>query len=127
MSSFRSEFDQILIKWGHNIYLQRVRDRFSGENFVYENTFERHTVRHISASSLQNAQKENVEGIVFDSSMIYYMRYDSHPMPGDRIYENIEYYPNNTVTYLIESAVPMRGENGQISYWSVGATKESPA
>ena len=126
MTNISSEFDSILQKWGHNIYLQRVENRFNGEKFVYKNMFEKHTVRHILASSQQNAAQENIEGLVFNSSMIYYMRHDVNPLPGDRIYENIENYPNNTVTYIIESAIPMRGENGKISYWSIGATKESP-
>lgn len=127
MNTMSFEFDSILKKWGHNIYLQRIEDRFNGQKFVYSNTFERHTVRHVHASSLQNSRQENLEGVVFDANMIYYMRADVNPMPGDRIYENIENYPNNTVTYIIENAVPMRGENGTIAFWSVGATKESPA
>jgi len=128
MSNISAEFDAILRKWGHNILLQRVEDRFNGEKFIYSNTFERHTVRHVDSASsgLSNARQVNVEGIVFNSSMVYYMRPDVSPMPGDRIYENIENYPNNTVTYIIEASVPMRGEGGVISYWAVGATKESP-
>lgn len=124
--SIETEFDSILKKWGHNIYLQRVEDRYNGEKFVYKNVFERHTVRHVSAFNLAKAQQQNEEGVGFDSSMIYYMRADVNPLPGDRIYENIENYPNNTATYIVDSAVPMRGEGGRVSYWSVGATKESP-
>lgn len=126
MNSINKDFDSILKKWGHNIYLQRVIEHFNGEKLRYDNTFERHTVRHVSASSLTNSKQEHMEGIVFDLSMKYYMRVDSKPLPGDRIYENIESYPNNIVTYIIESVIPMRGEGGKISFWTVGATKESP-
>lgn len=124
MSTIRNEFDSILRKWGHNIFLQRVLDPFDGEKLKYSNIFERHTVRHVNATGYTNQKKEEMEGIRFDQAMVYYMRYESSPSLGDRIYENIEKYPNNTITYIIDTVTPMRGESGKISFWTVGATRE---
>jgi hypothetical protein len=123
----RTQFELILKKWGHNIMLQRVRDPHQGER-IYLPNLEIHTVRHrLSGSNLiTNIAQEQPEGVAYDVDEIYYFKWDANPMSGDRIYENIERYPRELNTFLVDFAQPMRGKNGQIVYWLVGTTRETP-
>ena len=131
MASMREDFDSILRQWGYNIYLQRKITPFMGgrKDSDYRNELEKHTVRSRmagSASSLAMDADEQTEGILVDSDVVFYFRHDVYPMAGDKVYESIERYPNDTVEYVIDTSFPMRGEKGKIIYWAVGATRENP-
>ena len=96
---------------------------------VYRNELEKHTVRSTMAGASRNLAtdaEEQSEGLVVNSDMVFYFRHDVFPMAGERIYETIDRYPNDTVKYVIDSSVPMRGARGSIIYWVVGATREGP-
>lgn len=124
----RKDFDSVMQKYGHDIILQRRINSYTAERPEYAANLEMHTVRHMYGSStgLPNIASEELEGIVHDSDMVYYMRWDSNPKSGDRIYENIDLYPNNLMLYLIDFSVPMRYIGGRIEYWTVGASQEEP-
>lgn len=128
MPNVRKSFEGLLRKYGHNIYLQRRVNEYDGNKPEYLNQLERHTVRHMHPSSrlLANLALEMPEGIVHDSEMIYWFKWDANPQSGDRIYENIDIYPNSLTTFLIDKAIPMRGKHGRIEFWTCGVSQETP-
>lgn len=127
MANLRKSFDGMMRRYGHNILLQRRTNAYTADNATYKNELERHTVRTmIPSRRLSNIAEEMPEGIAHDSEAVYYFRWDANPCEGDRIYENIEMYPNQIETFLIDKAIPMRGRGGRIEYWSVGASQETP-
>lgn len=128
MPSMRKAFDGILRQYGHNIYLQRVMDPFNGDKITYKSQLEKHTVRYHSGSlgSLGSVAQEMPEGNKYDFDILYYFRHNVNPISGDRIYDNIEGYPNNTLIYIIDYVTPLRGEHGEIVYWAAGASREVP-
>ena len=120
--NIRKSFDAILRKWGHNIMLQRR----SPDNTSWKNGLERHTVRHMypATRGLPQVMQEEREGIVHTVDMIYYFRVGAAPRERDRIYESDERFVEGQTTFLIDYSLPMRGRNGKIEFWTVGATRE---
>lgn len=124
MSYMRDDFDGILRQYGHNIYLnRRIRADADGTG-SYADKFEIHTVRYDRGGSLQSAQDEAAEGIITSSERLYYFRYNAVPFDGDRIYEHD---PRVVQTvWQIDTAIPMRGLNGDIEYYIAGASRIRP-
>lgn len=119
--SMKSDFEQIIRSYGHDIFLQRKN------NDLYSETLEVHTVRYDSAvGQLSNAQVEAEEGIVNTTIRQYYFLASSKPFEGDRIYEQEPEAPSGQSVWLIDATVPMRGENGSIVYYSCGTTRIIP-
>ena len=129
MTSKRTQFENILKKWGYNVFLQRRLNSDESLNAEYEMKLEKHTVRshYKTKTLLQTLANEEPEGITHGFDLVFYFKWDASPRRGDRIYESNNALPDNTATYLIDEALPMRGEKGQIIFWTVGATQETPA
>jgi hypothetical protein len=125
MINSKSIFKKILREWGHDVLLQR---RLSDDG-LYSDRFERVTTRHITAASryLASTKEEEIEGIIINSDRIYYFESSINPNSGDRIYESSPAGLNDYIIYVIEECYPVRGRLGEIHYWTVGATKESPS
>lgn len=127
MSYMKDRFDAILIKFGHDIYLnRRVRGEDEGS---YSPTFEKWTVRHRgSNSTLANAQDEAIEGILSSSDRIYYFQSEAQPFDGDRIYETDPRVqrPVDQTVWQVDTAIPLRGVNGDIDYYVAGASRIRP-
>lgn len=128
MTSKRIQFDSILKRWGYNVFLQRRVNPYGSEKAEYEIKLEKHTVRsHFNRKAqLQTLANEDPEGITHSFDLTFYFRWDAEPRRGDRIYEANKSLPDHKSTYLIDEALPMRGEKGQIIFWTVGATQETP-
>lgn len=128
MTNLRRVFDRVMVKYGHDVYLQRRTSPFDSETITFDAKLERHTVRYTNPAAKRSAQvaQEQLEGVAHESEMIYYFRHDANPKEGDRIYENIEQYPNSLATYIIDSVTPLRLDRGRIEYWMVGASREEP-
>ena len=126
--NLRTTFDEIMKKYGHDILLQRRVNEYTAERPEFSSQLEMHTVRHMYPSNkgLPTIAGEQIEGIVHDSEMIYYMRYNVNPAQGDRIYENMDLYPNNLMLYVVDFTLPMRYIGGRVEYWVVGASQETP-
>jgi hypothetical protein len=124
----RSQFESILKKWGYNVYLQRRIDPYNTDTAKYERALEKHTVRstYKGKASLQSVANEDLPGLNHEFDLVFYFKWDAEPRRGDRIYEENDGLPNNTARYTIDEALPMRGVAGQIIYWIVGATEETP-
>jgi hypothetical protein len=125
----RKEMDDILIRWGHSILLQRRENEYESDKPEFSNTLEIHTTRHWHGGSaaLPMVATEELEGIVHDMPMIYFFRWDANPSRGDRIYENIDLYPNSLSTWLIDQSTPMRYARGRIEFWVCGVSEERPS
>ncbi len=128
MTSMRSQFEEILKKWGYNVYLQRRIDPYNTDTAQFERALEKHTVRstYPGKASLQNVAQEDMAGVNYNFDLVFYFKWDAEPRRGDRIYEENDGLPNDTARYIIDEALPMRGMAGQIIYWTVGATEETP-
>lgn len=128
MSDIRLSFESTLRKYGHNILLQRRISEYTDDDPTFKNELERHTVRHMHPGSkaLAGIAQEMDEGITHTSEMVYWFKFDVNPAPGDRIYENIELYPNSLSIFTIDKSIPMRGRGGQIAFWACGVTQEEP-
>lgn len=127
-TDLRRVVEGILRKWGHNILLQRVNTIHDGDEPDYVYNLERHTTRHMypGGRGLPGIAKEEIEGVAYDAEMIYYFMWDVNPASGDRIYEELERYPDLQNVWKIDFALPMRGAGGRIEYWVVGASREVP-
>ena len=123
MSYMGTQFDAILRKYGHNIYLNRRLPDVS-ETPKYSDKFEIWTVRHRVPQSLSSVEKDTAAGILNTSERLYYFQAIAHPFDGDRIYED-DPRVDQTV-WVIDTAVPMRGLNGELDYYIVGATRIRP-
>jgi hypothetical protein len=121
----RLEFEKILKNYGHDVFLQR-RTQTTGETLSYSNNLEIHTTRYTLTNNraLTGSQQEMKEGIVNTSERVYYFKSDVNPYEGDRIYEQDQRVTQSV--WVIDQAYPFRGENGQLIYWSVGATRIEP-
>lgn len=128
MTDLRRKFESILRRFGHDVYIQRRITPYDNMTVEYENNLERHTTRHVYPSNkgLPTVAEENIEGITHDSELIYYFRHNALPREGDRIYENLENYPNNLVLWTMDFVLPMRYSRGRIEYWITGASREDP-
>lgn len=128
--NLRDEFDSIMAKYGHAVYLQRVTNPFEGnEKLTYSTTLEKWMVRSMNpftSGGLPGLVQEQPEGLEFPAEMVFWFRWNVNPGPGDRIYENLPGYPNNQVIYTIDYADAKRGDGGRIEFWAIGATRISP-
>ncbi len=126
MNYMHADFIRILAQYGHDIMLQRKIPTADGSP-AYSSKLEIHTVRHMANTrSLPNAQQEMVEGILNTSERIYFFKHDSFPYEGDRIYEEDPRNLNRQSVFVIDQALPMRGPNGEIVFYTVGATRVRP-
>ncbi len=127
MSYMHADFEAILRRYGHDIMLQRrVSQNVDGEP-TYSNTLEIHTVRHMANTrSLPNAQQEMIEGILNTSERIYFLKANAFPYEGDRIYEQDPRADDKQSVWVIDQALPMRGENGEIVFYTCGVTRIRP-
>lgn len=121
----KATFKKILKDWGHDILYQR---RLS-DDFTYSETLERITTRNQlpRSSALMLAAQEEKEGYVVNHDLIYFFESNVNPKSGDRIYEESYNSLEDAVIYLVDTAHPIRGRRGEINFWMVGATKESPS
>lgn len=134
MINLRRSFDSTLKKYGHNILLQRRYNPHGGnpqeedEEPGFTTKLELWTVRHTFPNniSLPGIQKEVLEGVIHEVEMYYYFSHDAVPREGDRIYENVERYPDELSSWLIDFALPMQGNKGRIEFWHCGVTRELP-
>lgn len=125
MINAKRMFSKILRDWGHDILYQR---RLS-DDFVYSDVLEKITTRNMVPRTAAMAKRleEETEGYVVNAELIYYFEDWVKPKSGDRIYEEAESSLEDAVIYLVDSTHPVRGRQGQINYWIVGTTKESPS
>jgi hypothetical protein len=125
MINAKNIIKKILKEWGHDILYQR---RIS-DDFLYSEVLERITTRSQLAKSARIATtlEEETEGYVVNSDLVYYFESSVNPQSGDRIYEESFTNLDQTIIYKIDSAYGVRGRFGEINYWIVGATKETPA
>lgn len=121
----KATFKKILKDWGHDILYQR---RLS-DDFTYSEILERITTRNQlpRGSSLMVSAQEEKEGYVVNHDLIYFFESNVNPKSGDRIYEESYNSLEDAIVYLVDSAHPIRGRRGEINFWMVGATKESPS
>lgn len=119
MGNLQRTFDHILRIWGHNVLLQRKVDG----KFI--TALEKHTVRHTHPATrgLPRTREERPEGITNTVDLVYYFRANAAPREGDRIYDGD---PSNKNTFIIDYALPLREKGGQIAFYTVGVTRESP-
>lgn len=124
----RIQFETIIRKYGHNIYLQRrSKDADCPSEALYPDVLEKHTVRFSIANtrSLMGRTQEQMEGILSTSERIYYFLINAHPFDGDRIYDYDENAKIQTI-WTVDTSIPMRGLNGNIEYYSAGVTRTLP-
>ncbi len=121
----KATFKKILKDWGHDILYQR---RLS-DDFVYSDILERITTRNYLPrnTALMQSMEEQKEGYLVNHDLVYFFESNVNPKSGDRIYEESYDSLENSVTYLVDMAYPVRGKRGEINFWMVGATKESPS
>ena len=121
----KATFKKILKDWGHDILYQR---RIS-DDFMYSDIMERITTRNVLPrnSILMHALNEEAEGYLVNHDLIYYFESNVNPKSGDRIYEQSQNSLEDSIVLLVDIAHPIRGRRGEINYWIVGATKESPS
>ena len=149
MIDLRKEFEKIMRRWGHNVYLQRriydhrddIPDEDKATTNFYEKKLEKFTVRYTFAgrkTALTSVAEERIEGIVHSSDRVYYFPYFANPGEGDRIYQHVpgtrevldpdgKPVRKYSEIYLVDFALPLRGHNGRIEYWMAGATREEPS
>lgn len=131
MIDLRRVIDRILTNTGHQILLQR-RSQLDTDNphskKIWSNTLEKHTVRYRFGNSggLKRIQQEAIEGQIHNVDMLYYFKWNVSPREGDRIYEMDERFQNKLSTFLIEYALPMRGQGGRVEYYVIGCSRELP-
>lgn len=126
--SMKSDFDKILKDYGHKIYLQRRSQTTDCDGVEYREELEIHLTRFsiYNNRGLPNTQTEQMEGLLNSSGRVYYFKSDVCPYEGDRIYEEDFRTPNKQTVWVIEQAVPERGNSGVVVYWAVGAGRISP-
>ena len=125
MINAKNIIKKILREWGHDIlYQRRISDDFS-----YSEVLERITTRSQLAKSSRIAvtSEEQIEGYFVNSDLVFYFESSVNPQSGDRIYEESFTNLNETIIYRIDDAYGVRGRFGEVNYWVVGATKETPA
>ena len=125
MINAKNIIKKILREWGHDILYQR---RIS-DDFTYSSVMERITTRSQLAKSsrISSTSEEQMEGYFVNSDLVYYFESSVNPQSGDRIYEESFKNLDETIIYRIDDSYGVRGRFGEINYWIVGATKETPA
>lgn len=122
MIDAKRSFIKILREWGHDIYLQRILP-----NGNHSSKFERVTTRQVGQSGTANANstQELDEGLFTNYDAVYYFEDKIYPKEGDRIYENFSLKSTKNYTlFKIDAVTAVRGRQGKIVYWIVGATRE---
>lgn len=122
MIDIKRSFKKILREWGHNVYLQRILS-----NGNHSNQFQMVTTRQVGQAGLVNinAAQEMPEGISTNYDAVYYFEDNVNPREGDRIYENFSLkVTKNFTMFRIDAVTAVRGRQGKINYWVVGATRE---
>lgn len=115
-------FRKVLRDWGHDVYLQRVLP-----NGNHSDRLERVTTRQVGQSGIKNtnAQGQFDEGFAISYDAVYYFEAEIHPKEGDRIYEDISAKAFRDYTmYVIQASSPVRGRQGKVLFWTVGASRE---
>lgn len=126
--SIRSDFEAVLKNYGHDVYLQRASIDPERNELIYSNSLEKHTTRYSVGihRNLPRSGEEAMEGILNTTDRTYYFKYDVKPFEGDRIYDYLDRAENDQEVYLIQATVAMRGEDGQVTFWTAGATRTWP-
>ena len=126
--SMKSSLESILRSFGHEVILQRRDQNTDDKNPGYLPTLEKHKVRFsiYNNRGLANSQTEAMEGLVNTTNRAYYFKADVCPYEGDRIYETDYRSQDGKTVWVIEQAVPQRGENGSLVYWSCGVSRILP-
>lgn len=126
----RSDFEQILKEYGHDVYLQRKKPNEDEllEKDEYFDNLEKHTARFSVGvhRNLPRAQAEQMEGLVNTTDRTYYFKHDVNPYEGDRIYDYLDRAPRDMEVWSVSASVGMRGANGQIIFWVAGVTRIHP-
>ena len=123
----KSEFEAILKKYGHNIFLQR-RTQTTDTEVSFSSTFEIHTVRYSVANSrsIMNKSQEMIEGLLSTSERVYFFKESAKPFDGDRIYEEDPRTSTKQTVWSIDTTVGLRGISGEIVYYAAAATRIQP-
>lgn len=126
-NSMKAQFESILKKYGHDIFLQR-RSQTTGSEVTYSDTLEIHTVRYsISSSrSIMNKGQEMIEGLLSTSERVYFFKIEANPYDGDRIYEQDPRSATHQSVWSIDTVVPLHGINGDPVYYMAAATRIQP-
>jgi hypothetical protein len=123
----KSEFEAILKRYGHDIFLQR-RSQTTGTEITFSDKIEIHTVRYSVASSrsIMNKSQEMIEGLLSTSERIYYFKADAHPFDGDRVYEEDPRSNTKQTVWSIDTSIGLRGISGEIVFYVAAATRIQP-
>jgi hypothetical protein len=139
-STRREQFNNILMKYGHSIYLQR-RCTISSPEGPYEKhpdscsgclghgfsqTIERHMARKdvvMGEMAMPQSLVKTPMGIVPSEDTYYYVKHDVNPKEGDRVLEWMT-EENKYRVYKINKAIDMRGDGGNIIYWVIACEFE---
>lgn len=122
MIDAKRSFKKILREWGHDVYIQRILP-----NGNHSSQYERVTTRQVGQSGMSNvnATEEMQEGLYTNYDAVYYFEDHIYPKEGDRIYENFSLKSTKNYTmFKINAVTAVRGRQGKITYWVVGATRE---
>lgn len=124
--SMRSDFENVIKQYGHNVYLQRAN--IVDDDIQYSNKLEKHTSRFSVGihRNLPRSQEEAMEGVTNTTDRTYYFKYDVNPYEGDRVYDYLDRSEDDKEIWLINSSVGMRGDDGHISFWVCGVTRIWP-
>ncbi len=127
--TMRDDFRRILQNYGHNVYLQRLKEVDECGNEHYSDVLEKHTSRFTIGihRGLTQAEKEENEGVMNASDRSYYFMHDVRPFEGDLIYDYNDRAPNDQEVWKITSAVGLRGDDGQIVHHICGVVRSRPA
>lgn len=127
LNYMKSNFESILKRYGHDIFLQR-RTQTTGDEVVYSDKLEVHTVRYSVASSrsIMNKAEERIEGLLSTSERIYYFKQTVQPFDGDRIYEADPSTATGQTVWSIDASIGLRGTSGEIIYYAASATRIQP-
>ena len=126
--TIRSEFEQIIKEYGHNVYLQRSKVEEDGE-ITYSDKLEKHTTRFSVGvhRNLPRSQEEAMEGILNSTDRTYYFAAGVKPFEGDRVYDYLDRAPEDQEVWLINATVGLRGEDGRICFWAAGVSRIHPS
>lgn len=123
MPGIADKFDYVLTNYGYDVIVRKVR---SG-NIEWE----RHTTRsrYPAVRGLPDVGDEQEEGLVHNVDMLFYFRANADIREGDRIYEQDPRYGDGRVDgvqYVVDFALANRGIRGEVSFYTVGVTRDVP-
>lgn len=129
MRPLEKTFENILVKYGHTIYLQRRVHGVAKGPYQeiaggrYENKIEAWTAYRIEPAI---DEKPMPEGYVKNYDSIYYMQVESHPSTGDLVAEKTGSYDRwDRDVYSVESAVPFY-LNNKLVFFKVKCMRMKP-